>query len=180
MDRVTGGRAGDLCGGLRSLARRLAATGPWPRAALGLGGVAAVAALAWPVAIPPAPAPRPAVAAAPADGSALTRPLFDPGRRDWTARGSRSAVTEGEPHRPVLTLRGILLDGSTARALIDDGDGPVWLGRGEGRGDWQVSAIGADRVSVTQRGRTFAAEFMGQPATLRPARPGGEAVGLRP
>ncbi|WP_407529130.1 hypothetical protein [Methylobacterium oryzisoli] len=175
-----GGRMDGVSRGLRSLARHLAATGPWPRAAFGLAGIAAVAVHAWPVAIAPAPAPPPAVAAPPADGSALTRPLFDPGRRDWTARGSRSAVTEGEPHRPVLTLRGILLDGSTARALIDDGEGPVWLGRGEGRGDWQVSAIGADRVSVTQRGQTFAAEFMGPPATLRPARPAEDAVGLRP
>ncbi len=55
-----------------------------------------------------------------ADETALQRPLFDPGRRPWTARGPRGLLA-GDPPRPVLTVRGILLDGTAARALIDTG-----------------------------------------------------------
>ena len=99
----------------------------------------------------------------------MRRPLFDPERRDWTARGSRAAILEGEPRRPVLTVRGIVVDGGKARALIDDGSGDEsWLGRGEGRDNWRITAIAPDSVTLDQNGRPFTAAFMGQPVTLRP------------
>lgn len=149
--------------------RTLAATGTGPRAAFIAAAAVAVAAFAWPVPVDPAP-PAAAIAVPPRPGeTALLRPLFDPGRRDWTARGSRGAVLEGEPHRPVLTVRGILIDGTAARALIDDGTPEqTWLTPGEGRGGWRVTAITADGVSVDQGGHPFTAAFMGLPATLRP------------
>ncbi len=155
---------------MKTALHALAATGPWPRAVFAAASAAALAAFLWPVPLDPLPAPA-AVAAPPPPGeAALQRPLFDPGRRDWTARGSRGAVLEGEPHRPVLTLRGILLDGATTRALIDDGTPERgWLGLGEGRDGWRITAIATDRVSVDQGGHPFTAEFMGRPATLRPA-----------
>lgn len=149
--------------------RTLAATGAGPRVVFAAAAAVTAAAFAWPVHLDPAPPPA-AVVAPPRPGeAALLRPLFDPGRRDWTARGSRGAVLEGEPHRPVLTLRGILLDGAVARALIDDGTPErAWLAPGEGRGGWRITAITADSVSLDQGGRPFTAAFMGPPATLRP------------
>ncbi|AWI88119.1 hypothetical protein C0214_07465 [Methylobacterium sp. DM1] len=148
----------------------LAATGTGPRLLFTAAAAVAIAAFVWPVPLDPAPPPAAAIAVPPRPGeTALLRPLFDPGRRDWTARGSRGAVLEGEPHRPVLTVRGILIDGTAARALIDDGTPEqTWLTPGEGRGGWRVTAITADGVSVDQGGRPFTAEFMGLPATLRP------------
>lgn len=143
-------------------------TGLLPRALFGLAAASALAAFAWPVRIDPALEP-PAIPAAAMGEAALRRPLFDPGRREWTARGSRETVLEGDPPRPVLTVRGIRLDGAEARALIDDGSGDrTWLKPGEGRGDWRVTAITGDGVTVDQRGRNFTATFMGAPATLRP------------
>lgn len=157
----------------------LAGTGRGPRAACGLAAAAMVAAFAWPIDTGSTPAPRPAAQPAPApDGTALDRPLFDPGRRPWTARGPRE-ILAGDPPRPVLTVRGILLDGASARALIDDGGGtPVWLARAEGRGDWRVAAVEHDRVDLVQGGRRYVAVFLGPPATLLPvgARPAPEAV----
>lgn len=157
---------------MRGIRRSLAATGPWPRALIGLAGAVALATLVRPVRIDPEPVPAVPHSGpsdpAPGD-SALRRPLFDPGRRDWTARGSRSAILEGEPHRPVLTVRGIVVDGGTARVLIDDGSGAEgWLGPGEGRDNWRVAAITPDSVTLHQNGRTFTAAFMGPPVTLRP------------
>lgn len=149
--------------------RTLAASGAGPRALFAAAAALAAAAFAWPVHVDPAPPPAAAVASPRPGETALLRPLFDPSRRDWTARGSRDAVLEGEPQRPVLIVRGILLDGAAARALIDDGTPDrVWLGPGEGRGDWRITAITADSVSVDQSGRPFTAAFMGPPATLRP------------
>ncbi|GAB6841552.1 hypothetical protein HNR00_000782 [Methylorubrum rhodinum] len=143
-------------------------TGLLPRVLFGLAAAAALAAFAWPVRIDPAPEP-PAIRAEPPGEAALRRPLFDPGRREWTARGSRETVAEGDPPRPVLIVRGIRLDGAAASALIDDGSGDrIWLRTGEGRADWRVVAIAADHVTVDQRGRAFTAAFMGPPATLRP------------
>lgn len=149
--------------------RTLAATGTGPRLLFAAAAAVAIAAFAWPVPVDPAP-PAAAIAVPPRPGeTALLRPLFDPGRRDWTARGSRGAVLEGEPHRPVLTVRGILIDGTAVRALIDDGTPEqTWLTPGEGRGGWRVTAITADGVSVDQGGHPFTAAFMGLPATLRP------------
>lgn len=157
---------------MSGIRRAVAATGPWPRVLFGLAGALALAAFAWPVAIEPAPGP-PVPPSAPSDGApgdaASRRPLFDPGRRDWTARGSRSAVLEGEPRRPVLTVRGIVVGGGKARALIDDGRGAEdWLGRGEGHDNWRITAITPDSVTLHQNGRTFTAAFMGPPVTLRP------------
>jgi hypothetical protein len=156
-------------------------------AAFGIAGLAAIAAHAWPVEIGRAPDPRPTTAAPTADGSALVRPLFDPGRRGWTARGGRDLLTQGDPLRPVLRVRGILLDGGRARTLIDDGSGDgSWLTTGEGRGDWTIAAIAPDGVRVAQRGRTYDVAFMGQSVTLRPVLPPGRIppemmpVGLRP
>lgn len=144
-------------------------TGLLPRVLFGLAAGGMLAAFAWPVRVDPAPEPPEVRAPPPAGEAALRRPLFDPGRRPWTAVGSRETVLEGEPHRPVLTVRGIRIDGAAGHALIDDGSGDrTWLRPGEGRGDWRVTAVAHDRVTVDQRGSTFTAEFMGRPATLRP------------
>lgn len=154
---------------MRPLRRLLAGTDPLPRALFGAAGLALLAALAWPVAEEPAPAPPSPIRAAPAGEAPLLRPLFDPGRRAWTARGSREALLAPDPPRPVLTLRGLLSDGATIRALIDDGSGDLgWLARGQGRGDWRITAIEPGRVTLTQRGQPYTADFMGEPATLRP------------
>lgn len=164
---------------MRGLRRLLAGTGRLPRALFGASALVALAALVLPAVRPmpdasvPVPAP---IRAAPPLGEArplgeapLLRPLFDPGRRAWTARGSREAVLAPDPPRPVLTLRGILLDGGAPRALIDDGSGDLgWLARGQGRGDWRITAIEPGRVTLTQRGQPYTTDFMGEPATLRP------------
>lgn len=152
------------------LPQLLAASG-WPaRLAFALSGFAALAAPLLPVDVGPAPermaVPPPTVP----EGSAVRRPLFDPGRRAWTAQGTRDLVLRPDPVAPVLVLRGIRLDGGEAQAFIDDGSGnPAWLVRGEGRGDWRIAAIALDRVTVSQRGRPFEAEFLGRSAILRPA-----------
>ncbi|GJD60630.1 hypothetical protein [Methylobacterium frigidaeris] len=160
------------------LGATLASTGRGPRVACGLAACTMLAAFAWPVDGGPAPAPRRAAAPVQApDETALQRPLFDPGRRPWTARGPRD-ILDGDPPRPVLTVRGILLDGAVARALIDDGSGTqAWLARGEGRGDWRVTAVGRDQVTLIQGERHYVATFLGDPATLRPvgAKPVAEA-----
>lgn len=148
--------------------QRVPPTGLLPRALFGLAAALAVAAFAWPVRIDPPP-PLSATWTEPPGTAALQRPLFDSGRRAWTARGSRETVTEGEPPRPVLTLRGIRLDGGASHALIDDGSGDrTWLKTGEGRSDWRVTTITPDHVTVDQRGHRFTVAFMGPPATLRP------------
>ncbi|MCF4125471.1 hypothetical protein [Methylobacterium sp. SyP6R] len=156
----------------------LAATGRGPRIACGLAAIVMLGAFAWPIDGGPAPLPRRAVAAMPpTDETALQRPLFDPGRRPWTARGPRD-ILFGDPPRPVLTVRGILLDGAVARVLIDDGSGSqAWLARGEGRGDWRVIAVGRDEVTLVQGERRYVATFLGTPTTLRPvgAKPVTEA-----
>lgn len=156
---------------MSALRRLLAETGPLPRALFGLSALAALAAFAWPAASAPepAPVPPPVLASPPAGEAPVQRPLFDPGRRAWTARGSREALFAPDPPRPVLTLRGLLLDGGAPRALIDDGSGDLgWLARGQGRGDWRITAIEAGRVTLTQRGQPYTTEFMGQPAILHP------------
>ncbi|TNC15847.1 hypothetical protein FF100_00835 [Methylobacterium terricola] len=166
---------------LPPLRAALAATGRGSRVACAGAAALMLAAFAWPVDGGPAAPPRRAAAPVPpADETALARPLFDPGRRPWTARGPRD-ILAGDPPRPVLTVRGILLDGSAARALIDDGSGiQAWLARGEGRGDWRIAEIGRDRVTLVQGERRYVATFLGAPTTLRPvgAKPVAEA-GLR-
>ncbi|KMO12410.1 hypothetical protein [Methylobacterium platani] len=156
----------------------LAATGRGPRAACALAALLLLAALAWPVdGGPGPPARRAAAAVPPPDETALARPLFDPGRRPWTARGPRDLLA-GDPPRPVLTVRGILLDGTAARALIDDGSGiQAWLARGEGRGDWRIAEVARDQVTLMQGERRYVATFLGAPTILRPvgARPVAEA-----
>lgn len=157
----------------------LAATGRGSRIACGLAAIAMLAAFAWPIDGGPTPLPRrPVAPMPPPDEAALQRPLFDPGRRPWTARGPRDSLL-GDPPRPVLTVRGILLDGAAARVLIDDGSGSRdWLARGEGRGDWRVAAIGRDAVTLVQGERRYVAPFLGTPTTLRPvgAKPVTEAA----
>ncbi len=154
---------------MSSLARMLAASGWGARSAFALAGLAALGAFAMPAEEIPAVTRAATVAAAPAEGSALRRPLFDPERRPWTAQGSRDLILRPDPTAPVLVLRDIRLDGGRASAFIDDGSGAQgWLATGEGRGDWRVAAIGPDRVAVMQRGRGFEAEFLGRPAILRP------------
>ncbi len=151
---------------MSSLTRMLAASGWGARTAFALAGLAAVGAFALPPEEIQAVTRATAAAAAPAEGSAVRRPLFDPGRRPWTAQGSRDLVMRPDPSAPVLVLRGVRLDGGQATAFIDDGSGAQgWLAAGEGRGDWRIAAIGADRVSVVQRGRSYEAEFL---ATRRP------------
>lgn len=147
----------------------LAATG-WPaRLAFAFAGLAATAVQVLPVDIGAAPKPQAAPPVAVPEGSAVRRPLFDPDRRPWTAQGSRDLILRPDPPAPVLVLRGIRLDGGQALTVIDDGSGDLaWLARGEGRGDWRIAAIGPDRVTVSQRGRSFEAAFLGQPAILRP------------
>ena len=159
---------------LRAAGTALAATGLKARLACGLSAGLMLAAFAWPVDGGPAPAPHGAPAVPPPpDETALARPLFDPGRRPWTARGPRE-ILDGDPPRPVLVVRGILLDGPAARVLIDDGSGArAWLARGEGRGDWRVAEVGRDRVTVVQGERRYVATFLGPAAMLRP-------VGARP
>jgi hypothetical protein len=159
---------------LRAAGTALAATGLKARLACGLSAGLMLAAFAWPVDGGPAPAPHSAPAVPPPpDETALARPLFDPGRRPWTARGPRE-ILDGDPPRPVLVVRGILLDGPAARVLIDDGSGArAWLARGEGRGDWRVAEVGRDRVTVVQGERRYVATFLGPAAMLRP-------VGARP
>ncbi|MCJ2023415.1 hypothetical protein [Methylobacterium sp. J-067] len=155
---------------MTALTRMLAASGWGARCAFGLAGLAALAAVAMPAEEIPAVARAASIAAAPAEGSAVRRPPFDPERRPWTAQGSRDLILRPDPAVPVLVLRGLRLDGGQASAFIDDGSGAQgWLAAGEGRGDWHVVEIGPDRVSVLQRGRSFEAEFLGRPATLRPA-----------
>lgn len=158
---------------MSALRHLLAETGTLPRALFGVSALAALAAVAWPAARSPAPEPAPApppmILSPPAGEAPVQRPLFDPGRRAWTARGSREALLAPDPLRPVLTLRGLLLDGGAPRALIDDGSGDLgWLARGQGRGDWRITAIEPGRVTLTQRGQPYTTEFMGEPAILRP------------
>lgn len=150
--------------------RTLAASGWGARTAFALAGLAAIGAFALPAEEIQAVTRPAAVPAAPPEGSAVRRPLFDPERRPWTAQGSRDLIMRPDPQAPVLVLRGLRRDGGQATAFIDDGSGAQgWLAVGEGRGDWRIAAIGADRVAVVQRGRSYEAEFLGSPATLRPA-----------
>lgn len=146
------------------------ASGGWSaRGIFALAALAAVAVQFLPVDVGAAPereGPPPVPAA---EGSAVRRPVFDPGRRPWTAQGSRDMILRADPVGAVLVLRGIRLDGTQARAFIDDGSGDKsWLAAGEGRGDWRLVTIGSDRVGVAQRGQRFEAEFLGHPAALRP------------
>ena len=161
--------------------RILAASG-WPaRAAFALAGLAALAVRLWPLGIEAPPMRVPPAQATPAEGSALRRPLFDPSRQAWTAEGSRDLILRADPVPPVLVLRGIRRDGAAVWAFLDDGSGdPTWLAPGDGRGDWRIVAIGTDRITVSQRGRLFAAALLGEPATLRPAPFADRPVDLRP
>lgn len=166
---------------MSGLVRMLTSSGWGARSAFALAGLAALGAVAMPVEeIPPVTRATP-IATPPAEGSALRRPLFDPERRPWTAQGSRDLIQRPDPLAPVLILRGIRLDGGQASAFIDDGSGAQgWLATGEGRGDWRIAAIAPDRVSVIQRGRSYEAEFLGRPATLRPAPFEDAPAALRP
>jgi hypothetical protein len=146
----------------------LAGTSPLPRAGTALMGLLAAAALAWPVdgTIPPAAAPvaRP-VAEGP--GAALARPLFDPLRRAWTARGSRADLAVAAP--TALRVRGILVEARARLALIDDGGPePAWLGAGAGRGAWRVVGIEPGQVRISDGGRLYTLDFLGEPVPLRP------------
>lgn len=166
---------------MRSWPGLLAASGWGARGAFALAGLAMLAVHALPVTLDPAPERRVPPPAAPAEGSALRHPLFDPGRRAWTAEGTRDLILRPDPAVPVLVLRGLRREGGTARAFLDDGSGDgSWLAPGEGRGDWRITAIGADRVTITQRGERFEAEFLGRPATLRPAPFADAPATLRP
>lgn len=169
---------------MRPLPTLIAGSGWGARGAFVLAGLAALAVQTLPVEIGPAPErrdPPPVAAEGPAEGAAVSRPLFDPGRRPWTAQGSRDLVLRPDPVAPVLVLRGLRRDGGRAQAFLDDGSGDrSWLGVGEGRGDWRLVAIGADRVSVSQRGQRFEAEFLGHPAALRPAAFADAPPALRP
>lgn len=148
----------------------LAASGWRARAAFGLAGLLALGVQFRPVTRAAPPARVPPAQAAPAEGSALRRPLFDPSRRAWTAAGSRDLILRPDPVPPILVLRGIRRDGAAVRAFIDDGSGdPTWLAPGDGRGDWRIVAIGADRVSVNPAGAPVRG---GVPGRARDAAPG--------
>jgi hypothetical protein len=166
---------------VRALAGHLAASGWGARGAFGLAALAALAVQTLGVVIDPAPERPGPASVAPAEGSALARPLFDPSRRPWTAEGSRALLLRPDPAAPVLVLRGLRRDGEQALAYIDDGSGDrAWLAPGEGRGDWRIAAIGPSRITVLQRGERFEAEFLGHPATLRPAPFADAPPALRP
>ncbi|MGY2050992.1 hypothetical protein [Methylobacterium sp. JK268] len=167
--------------------RRLAAeSGAIARLTLVLA-VAACAAAAWP--IDAAPPPRPPAApsldlaglAAGASGAALARPLFDPGRRDWTALGGREDAFGTARPSASLILRGILLDGPRQRALVDDGAGrPEWRGLGEGPGPWRIAAIAPGRVEVADAvERRYVLTLLG-PAVPLPPPPKDPRQWLRP
>lgn len=168
---------------MSSLTRMLTASGWGARGVFLLAGLAVVAVQALPGedfapvtrALPATP-----VSGGAAEGAAVQRPLFDPGRRAWTAQGSRDLIQRPDPAAPVLVVRGIRLDGGEARTFIDDGSGDrTWLATGEGRGDWRIAAIAPERVTVSQRGVSYQAEFLGAPATLRPAPFADAPVALR-
>ncbi|KQO65916.1 hypothetical protein ASF22_04385 [Methylobacterium sp. Leaf87] len=156
------------------LASALAASRPVPRALAGLAGLAVLAAWVWPAAtLDAGPVAAPAAPVRLADsGGALHRPLFDPDRRAWTARGSLADLSPATPIRSVLRVRGILMSDGSGRALIEEeGAGlPVWLAPGEGRAGWVLAAVQAERVTVRQDGRTYDLAFLGEPATLQPPR----------
>ncbi len=125
-------------------------------------------AFAWPIDGGPAPLPRAAGRDA-ADGrDRVAAPALRSRSASLDRRGPRD-ILFGDPPRPVLTVRGILLDGAVARVLIDDGSGSqAWLARGEGRGDWRVIAVGRDEVTLVQGERRYVATFLG---TRRPCGP---------
>lgn len=146
---------------------------------LGLFGLSATTALAaglWPLDLT-APAP-PQAAAAPLDlarlaaldtGAAVARPLFDPERRDWTARGDRDSLTIEAPPPTLLSVKGILIGSSARRALVSDGTTPpAWMSPGEGRGAWRIVAIEPGQVVVADARRDYTLAFLGQPVTLQP------------
>ncbi|MEA1832127.1 hypothetical protein U8607_08525 [Methylobacterium durans] len=169
---------------LGPLLTALGATGRLPRAAACLAAFAALAAALWPIDdfAPPGPLEAHAAPPPPASEAVLARPLFDPGRRAWTARGGLADVIGTAPAAGRLRVKGIVVDGAARRALIDDGTGePAWLGEGEGRGDWRLVAIAPDRVTLSDGAGPLNAEFLGDPVTLRPARRrGADAARLRP
>ena len=168
---------------MSALTRMLAASGWGSRCAFALAGLAVVAVQALPgedVAPVTRAMPAAPVSGGQAGGAAEQRPLFDPARRAWTAQGSRDLIQRPDPAAPVLVVRGIRVDGRETRAFIDDGSGDrTWLATGEGRGDWRIAAIAPDRVTVSQRGVSYQAEFLGAPATLRPAPFADAPVALR-
>ncbi|SFH07615.1 hypothetical protein [Methylobacterium gossipiicola] len=146
---------------------------------LGLLGISATAALVaglWPLDLT-APAP-PAATIPPLDltrlatldtGAAVTRPLFDPERRDWTGRGDRDSLTAEAPPPTLLSVKGILVDSSARRALVSDGTTPpAWLAPGEGRGAWRIVAIEPGEVVVADSQRRYTLAFLGSPVALQP------------
>lgn len=142
---------------------------------LGVAGLALLAAALWPV---NADAPAVAAGTSPPDlghlaaadsGEALSRPLFDPGRRPWTARGNREDITAGERPRTLLTVRGILIEDHVRRALVADGSGvPAWLVPGQGRDGWRLVSVEPGRVVVADAARHYTLAFLGPPVALRP------------
>ncbi|WP_132251230.1 hypothetical protein [Methylobacterium segetis] len=154
------------------LSAALGATGRLPRAAVAIGMIGVLAAASPLDRSEPPPLPEEAAQPrAPAADAALARPLFDPGRRAWTARGDLSDVVGTPAPAARLRVRGILIDGSARRALIDDGIGdPAWVAEGAGRGAWRLIAIAPDRVTLADGAGTLTAEFLGEPVSLRPPR----------
>ncbi|MGC5781686.1 hypothetical protein [Methylobacterium sp. NFXW15] len=168
---------------MSALTRMLATSGWGSRCAFALAALAVVAVQALPeedIAPVARVASATPVSGGQAEGAAVQRPLFDPARRAWTAQGSRDLIQRPDPAAPVLVVRGIRVDGRETRTFIDDGSGDrSWLAAGEGRGDWRIAAIAPDRVTVSQRGVSYQAEFLGAPATLRPAPFADAPVALR-
>lgn len=142
---------------------------------LGVAGLSVLAAGFWPL---DATAPVAATGAPPFDlarlaaadlGPALARPLFDPERRSWTARGSREDLTAEAPPPTLLSVRGILIEDRARRALVADGTTePVWLSPGEGRGAWRLVSIEPGQVVVADANRRYTLAFLAPPVALRP------------
>ena len=168
------------------VARPLLRVSPLALGLLGAAGLAAVAAGLWPV---DADAPAAASGTPPLDlgslaagdtGAALTRPLFDPERRAWTAHGSREDLTAQAGPPTLLSVRGILIEDRIRRALVADGTGaPTWMVPGESRGAWRLVSIEPAQVVVTDSARDYTLAFLGAPVALRPV-PRHPAPALRP
>lgn len=148
---------------------------PVPAGLLALAAAAALGIGVWPLDrdAPPSPPAAPVLdlsaPALPDTGAALARPLFDPLRRAWTARGERDDLTALERPRTNLSVRGILIAEGGRRALIAEGTSePAWLSPGEVRGAWRLVSIAPTEVVVADAVRRYTLAFLGAPVALQP------------
>ncbi|HTQ15197.1 MAG TPA: hypothetical protein VMH86_15095 [Rhizomicrobium sp.] len=79
------------------------------------------------------------------------RPLFLPSRKAIAAPAAGpGAQAAGPPPMPNATLVGVIMDGQNSIAMVKVGGAPFAqaMGTGASIGDWQISAVGADRVEL--------------------------------